>query len=118
MEQLDRRRAIEAESQSRAASRAQTKANRLANAKAEAEAKAVARDRARAQRQVDTEARLESGKATPRATSDLMKRMGFSDQEIAAQKALEDPVKPGTTPSASPTPAVERTPANATPVPR
>src|SRR5690349_8194260 len=44
LEQLDRRRALEAESQSRAATRAQTKANRFASAKAEADAKAAARD--------------------------------------------------------------------------
>ena len=118
MEQLDRRRALDADSRSRAATRAQTKADRLASARAEADAKAAARDRERAQRKVDTESRLETAKATPRATSDLMKRMGFSEQDIAAQKALEEPAKPGANPNASPAKTAPEKPANASPAPR
>ena len=118
MEQLDRRRALQTDSQSRAAIRAQTKADRLASARAEADAKAAARDRERAQRKVDAESRLETAKATPRATSDLMKRMGFSEQDIAAQKALEEPAKPGANPNASPAKTAQEKPANASPTPR
>ncbi len=115
MEQLDRRRELEAESQSRAATRAQNKANRLATAKAAADAKTAARDRERAQREVESEARLESARATPRANSDLMKRMGFSEEEITAQKRVEDSARPATAPSPSPGLAVEQKPGSVTP---
>ena len=118
MEQLDRRRALDAEVQSRAATRAQTKADRLASAKAEADAKAAAHDRERAQRQVDTQSRLETAKATPRATSDLMRRMGFSEQDIAAQRGLEEPTKAGAHPSPSPAKTAEEKPASASPSPQ
>ena len=118
MEQLDRRRALDTDSQARAATRAQTKADRLASARAEADAKAAARERERAQRKVDTESRLETAKATPHATSDLMKRMGFSERDIAAQKALEEPARPTANPSPSPAKTAEEKPASASPSPQ
>jgi len=118
MEEVDRRRALEDQSQSRAARRAQTKADRLATSRAETDAKSAARERERAQRQVETEARVESAKATPRAPSELMKRMGFSEEEIAAQKRLEEPAKPVASSSPSPGQAAEQKPESATPAPR
>ena len=48
-----------------------------------------------AQRQVAAEARIETKKQIPRANSDLMSRMGFSEDEIAAEKAREQPAKSG-----------------------
>jgi len=95
LEQLDRQRALQAESETRAAARAQAKANRRSTATAEAQARVAARAREQAQRQADAEARREAAKETPQATSDLMKRMGFSEEEVAAQKAREDSAKPG-----------------------
>ena len=95
LEHIDRRRALQAESESSAQARAQAKANRRSTAAAEAQSKAAARAREQAQRQVAAEARTEAANATPHATSDLMSRMGFSQQEIAAQKAGEQSVKPG-----------------------
>ncbi len=102
MEQLARQRTLEAESQSRASARAQARENRRATATAHAQAREAARERERARREVDAEGRRESARATPRPTSDLMKRMGFSEQEIAAQKALEGSTKAEASPTASP----------------
>ena len=52
------------------------------------------RVREQAQRKVEAEERAQAANATPHATSDLMSRMGFSAQEIAAQKAREQSLKP------------------------
>lgn len=95
MEQLDRQRALQAEVESNAQKRAQAKANRRSTATAQKQSRAAARAREQAQRQVDAEARSEARNETPHPTSDLMSRMGFSAQEIAAQKAREQPAKPG-----------------------
>ena len=46
------------------------------------------------QQKVQAEERAQAANATPHATSDLMSRMGFSAQEIAAQKAREQSLKP------------------------
>ena len=78
-----------------AQSRAQAKANRHSTAEQKAEAKAVVRARAQAQRQVAAETRHETAKESPHTNSDLMSRMGFSDEEIAAQKAREQSGKLG-----------------------
>jgi hypothetical protein len=98
-EWIDRRRAIGEGSElhaEAAQSRAQAKANRRSTAaEREAEAKAAARSRAQAQRQVAAERRHEAAKETPHTNSDLMSRMGFSDEEIAAQKAREQSGKLG-----------------------
>ena len=115
MEQLARRRALEADAQAKGDARAQANATRLSTAKAKADAKA-ARDRERAQRQADADARLKA-KEKPRPTSDLMKRMGFSEQDIAAQKALEESLKPGAAPAASPAKAAQEKSASASPAP-
>jgi hypothetical protein len=117
MERLERRRTREAESESRATARAQARANRRSTAAAQAQAKAAARAREQAQRDVEAEARQEAARETPHATSDLMKRMGFSEQEIAAQKAIEESAKPGVTPSSSYAKAAEEKPASASPAP-
>lgn len=95
MEQLDRQRALQADTQTRAQARHQAKANRATTAAAETQARLAARTKEKAQQQVDAEARRESAKAAPKSTSDLMKQMGFSDEEVAAQKAREDSAKPG-----------------------
>jgi membrane protein involved in colicin uptake len=83
-EEIERRRELEA----------QAKADRRSDVAAQAEAKAAARVREHAQREVEAEARAQAANATPHATSDLMRRMGFSAQEIAAQKAREQSLKP------------------------
>ena len=95
MEQLDRERALQAETDSNAQRKAQAKANRHSTSATQKQSRAAARTREQAQRQVDAEARSEARNETPHATSDLMSRMGFSEQEIAAQKAREQPAKPG-----------------------
>jgi hypothetical protein len=117
MEQLERRRALDTEVQANGTARAQAKAQHLATAKAQADARATTRERERAQRKVDAEARSEAAKETPRATSDLMKRMGFSEQDISAQKALEDSTKPGATVAPSSTNTAAGKPAAISPAP-
>ncbi len=114
-EQYERRRALGNEVEANRDARAQARADRRATKKAEAEAKVAANARERAQRQVDKQSRLETTKATPHPTSDLMKRMGFSDQEIAAQKALEEPAKPEVTPGPSPTNSSDAKPSHSQP---
>jgi hypothetical protein len=86
-EEIERRRELEA----------QAKADRRSAVAAQAEARAAARvreQREQAQRKVEAEERAQAANATPHATSDLMSRMGFSAQEIAAQKAREQSLKP------------------------
>ena len=73
------------------------KADRRSAVAAQAETRAAARvreQREQAQRKVEAEERAQAANATPHATSDLMSRMGFSAQEIAAQKAREQSLKP------------------------
>jgi hypothetical protein len=83
-EEIERRRELEA----------QAKADRRSAVDAQAEARAAAHVREQAQRKVEAEERAQAANATPHATSDLMSRMGFSAQEIAAQKAREQSLKP------------------------
>ena len=83
-EEIARRRELEA----------QAKADRRSAMAAQAEARAAARVREQAQRMVEAEERAQAANAIPHATSDLMSRMGFSAQEIAAQKAREQSLKP------------------------
>ena len=78
-----------------AQAKAQAQANRSSAAAAQAQAKAADRARAQAQRQVAAEARIETRNQVPRANSDLMSRMGFSEEEIAAEKAREQSAKSG-----------------------
>ncbi len=94
LEQIDRQRALQAESELSAQARAQAKTNRLSTAAVQAQSRAAAHAREKAQRQVEAQARIEAANETPHATSDLMKRMGFSEQEIAAQKTREESVNP------------------------
>lgn len=115
MEQIDRQRALQAESESNAQTRAQAKANRRSTASAQKQSRAAARTREQAQRQVDAEARSEARNETPHPTSDLMSRMGFSEQEIAAQKAREQPVKPGAKKTPDATSRAGHQPEQATP---
>lgn|GEM_PF-4398677 len=97
--------------------RAQRKADRRATATAQAQARDATRARKRAQHQVEAEARRERAQASPRPTSDLMKRMGFSEEEIAAQKALEEPAKPEGSPKTSPGATAEPKAASVLPTP-
>lgn len=94
VEQINRNRALQAVAESHTQARAQTKADRRSVASAQAQAREAARAREQAQRKVDAEARTEAAKAIPRPTSDLMSRMGFSEKEIAAQKAREHSANP------------------------
>ena len=89
-EQLEHRRVLQADTESNRHARTQAKADQRSAAAAQAQTREVDRARGQAQRKVDAEARAEAAKATPHATSDLMSRMGFSEQEIAAQKAREE----------------------------
>jgi len=78
-----------------AQAKAQAQINRQSAAAAQAQAKAADRSRTQAQRQVAAQARLETRNQVPRANSDLMSRMGFSEEEIAAEKAREQSAKSG-----------------------
>lgn len=100
---IERRNALQSESRTNARTKA---ADRRTNAKAKSQAKEAARAREQAQRQVAAESRRESATAQPRPTSDLMQRMGFSQEEIAAQKAREHPPAPAKSePTPAPSPA-------------
>jgi hypothetical protein len=94
-EQIVRSRALQAEAESNAQARAQAKADRRSTATAQAQARESARVREQAQRQVAAQNRSEARNETPHPTSDLMSRIGFSEQEIAAQKAREHSANPG-----------------------
>jgi hypothetical protein len=94
-EQINRSRALQAAADSNAQARAQAKANRQSTATAQAQAREAARAREQAQRQVAAQNRTEVRNEIPHPTSDVMSRMGFSEQEIAAQKAREHSAKPG-----------------------
>ncbi len=95
LERIDRQRALQAESEARAQARAQAKASRRSTAATKAQAREAARARTQTQRQVAAQNRIEARNETPRSNSDLMTRMGFSGQEIAAQKAREQSAKSG-----------------------
>lgn len=111
--QIDRQRALQAKAETNAEARAQAKADRHSTAATESQSKAATRAREQAQRKVDAEARLEAARKTPQPTSDLMKRMGFSEQETAAQKAREDSAKPGAKETTDAASQAERQPAQA-----
>jgi hypothetical protein len=118
MERLERRRMLEADSESRATARTRARGHRRSNAAAQAQEKTAASAREQAQRQVEAEARQEAARETPHATSDLMKRMGgFSEQEIAAQKAREESAKSGVSENSSHAAAAEKKAADASPAP-
>ena len=139
-EWADRRRVLQADAQSNAQARAQAKANRRsASAAQKAESKEAAHARALAQRDLAAEARHESAKETPHTNSDLMVRMGFSEEEVAAQKGREQsgqlgkkemrngitganhqhetPASSNTSAAGAPSPAVSQTPTTSAAVP-
>ena len=95
--------------------KAQTQANRRSAAAAEAQAKAADRARTQAKRKVAAEARIETRNQIPRANSDLMSRMGFSEEEIAAQKAREQSAKSGAKGTTDTTSQVQRQQEQVTP---
>ncbi len=74
---------------SRAQARAKQEAERAAEATAQERARQAARAREQAQREVAAQNRRETRNEKPQLTSDLMSRMGFSEKEIADQKAKE-----------------------------
>jgi hypothetical protein len=94
-EQINRSHALQTAAESDAQARAQAKANRLSTSTAQAQARETARAREKAQRQVEAQNRSQARNEIPHSTSDLMSRMGFSEQEISAQKAREHPANPG-----------------------
>ena len=114
-QQIGRQRALQAQAEANAGARAQARAKRRATAATEAQSNAVTRAREQAQRKIDAEARLEAARETPQPTSDLMKRMGFSEQETAAQKAREDSAKPGAKETTDAVSQAERQPEQAQP---
>jgi hypothetical protein len=95
-EQINRSRALQAAAESNAQARAQARANRQSTATAQAQAREAARAREQAQRQVAAQNRIEARNQIPHPTSEVMRRMGFSEQEITAQKAREHSANPGT----------------------
>lgn len=105
MEQASRQRALATDSQSQAQTRQQKKAARRSKAAVKAQERQAARSRENAQREVAAQNRAESRNANPRPASDLMSRMGFSEQEIAAQKAREQSGESGAKQTSSATPA-------------
>ena len=114
MNYIERRHESEARAGA-AQAKAQAQANRFSTAAAEAQAKAAERTRAQAQRQVAAEARNETRNQIPRANSDLMSRMGFSEEEIAAQKAREQSAKSGAKETTDATSQAQRPQAQSTP---
>lgn len=94
MEQVSRQRALAPESQSRAETREQKKASRRSTAAVRAQERQAALSREKAEREVAAQNRAQASKATTQPTSDLMTRMRFSEEEIAAQKAREQSTKP------------------------
>ncbi len=105
MEQASRQRALATDSQSQAQIRQQKNAERRSTAAVKAQERQAARAREKAHREVAAQNRAETRAANPRPTSDLMSRMGFSEQEIAAQKAREQSGKSGVKEAPLSTPA-------------
>jgi hypothetical protein len=98
-----------------AQAKAQSQANRSSAAAAQAQAKATDRARTQAQHQVAAKARVETRNQIHRANSDLMSRMGFSEEEIAAQKAREQSAKSAAKGTTDTTSQVQRQQEQATP---
>ena len=101
-----RRQERQSAADSRGQRRAQQKGDRAAAATAQAQARQAARAREQAQREVAAQNQRETRIEKPHLTSDLMSRMGFSEKQIAEQKAREqsasadskkktDPASPG-----------------------
>jgi hypothetical protein len=88
-EQLERRNRSEPAAEARAQQRAKKSADRGAVQNGQAQAREAARAREQAQREVAAQNRRESHDEKPHLTSDLMSRMGFSEQQVAEQKARE-----------------------------
>ena len=87
---------------SRSGQRAKQKADRAAAATSQAQARQAARAREQAQREVAAQNHRETLTEKPRLTSDLMSRMGFSEKQIADQKAREQSAKGETEKKADP----------------
>jgi len=94
--QIDRRRTRQAEVESRGQTRASAQASRRSASASLAQAREAARAREQAEREVAVENRVEAAHSTSQPTSDLMSRMGFSEKEIAMQKAREQSAQFGT----------------------
>jgi hypothetical protein len=94
-EQIDRRRIRQAETESRSQTRASAQASRHSASASLAQAREAARAREQAEREVAIQNRVEAARANSQPTSDLMSRMGFSEKEIAMQKAREQSAKSG-----------------------
>ena len=94
-EKLERRNERQTAFESKKEVRAQKRVDRVTTATAEARARNAARARATAEREVAAQSRAQSATQKPHLTSDLMTRMGFKEEEIAAQKAREQAAKAG-----------------------
>ena len=89
----ERRNAVQSAADSRSQGRAKQKADRSAAETAQAQARQAARAREQAQRELAVQNRRETRNEKPQLTSDLMSRMGFSEKQIADQKAREQSAK-------------------------
>ena len=138
-ERIDRRRAVQSEAQSNAHARAQAKANRSTAAALKTKTREADHAREQAERAVAAEARRETARETPHTNSDLMARMGFTENEVAVQKAREQsgqlgkkemrngiiganhqqetPAPSNTSAAGAPSPAVSQTPTTSAAVP-
>lgn len=85
-QQIERNRELKAAAQTNAQARAEAKAERRS---LQAESREASKERDRAQKEVAAESRRESAQGAHRSNSDLMARMGFSPEEVAAEKAHE-----------------------------
>ena len=101
-----RRQARLSAADSRAQQRAKQKADRATAETAQAQARQAVRAREQAQRELAAQNRRQTRTEKPHLTSDVMSRMGFSEKQIADQKAREqsangeskrttDPTSPG-----------------------
>ncbi len=104
-ERINRRSERRSAGDTKAKDRAQQRTDRVAVQTAQAQARGAARAREQAQREVAAENRRETRAEKPRLTSDLMTRMGFSEQQIADQKAREQAASAGAKEAVAPTPA-------------
>ncbi|MBA3544204.1 MAG: hypothetical protein H0T83_07190 [Chthoniobacterales bacterium] len=88
-ERIQRRSAAQPGADSKGQAKANKKGARVAAATAQAQARQAARAREQAQREVAAQNRNQTRSEKPQLTSELMSRMGFSEQQIAEQKARE-----------------------------
>ena len=104
-ERIARQNDQQSAAKSKAQERAKKKTDRAAVQTTQAQARQAARAREQAQREVAAQNRRETRSEKPHVTSDLMRRMGFSEEQIAEQKAKEQSEKAAPRETTTPTPA-------------